>query len=976
MTFVAGSLAGKPVRRVEDADLLRGLATYVDNLKIDDMLSLAFVRSPSAHAEIRSIDISEAERMPGVVAVYTAENLELPDFVGFFQVHPGVHRQPLASGRVRFVGDPVAVVVAESKSQAVDAAELVAVEYETLAAAIDMEAALAPGAPQQYEEVPGNLLSGTRDPGSVDALRGADVVVRGRFENQRVAVVPMEGSAIAVLPGREGSEFKLTAYVACQMPHMTQGQLADALGIPTAEIRVIAPHVGGAFGAKHLTAEGIVAAKAALELGRPVKWVETRSENMVAMAHGRGQVQYVELGLKRDGTVVGMHCRIVGDSGSYAGFGGMLPGMMTRIMASGCYRIPKIAFDVAVAITNTTSMGAYRGAGRPEAAAFVERIMDMAADELGIDPAELRRRNLLRPDEFPYATVMGAVYDSGDYEATLAEALRIARYDDLRAEQAERRRRGDRLQLGIGMSVYVEITGSGGEEFASVEVHGDGTVTVKAGTSAHGQGHATAFSMMVADRLGIAMENIRFVQSDTAQVRRGGGTGGSRSLQMGGSAVSESAALVLERARELAAEMFESAPEDIVLSRGTVHRGRRAEQSARMARDLAGGFREGRTPSRGARLAPGGFHLPVRRSRVGGRGGHGDRGGQADPPHRRRRLRADPQPAPRRRPGARRPGVGHLAGALGAVRLRRRRQPAHLDAGRLRDTERSGAALLRARPHRDPVASQLDRGEGNRRVRNGRLDTGRAERRRRCLEPLGRAAPRHALHARARLAGHPRRRITRLGIALERAAGGVRHAPRETGGGRPAATTPRRSTCSLRHMTTEWTAATVERTEPERIAGERESLEQWLDFHRATLMTKCAGLTSDQLKARSVPPSALSLLGLVRHMTDVERGWFRMHAGGEQIEYLYSTDDNVNGDFDDLDDADPAADLETYRREIEAARAAARGKDLSDVVPSRGHHPERTRDVRWIYQHMIEEYARHNGHADLLRECVDGVTGD
>ena len=415
---------------------------------------------------------------------------------------------------------------------------------------------------------PATCFRALETPGPSDALGGADVVVRGRFENQRVAVVPMEGSAIAVLPGREGSEFKLTAYVACQMPHMTQGQLADALGIPAAEIRVIAPHVGGAFGAKHLTAEGIVAAKAALELGRPVKWVETRSENMVAMAHGRGQVQYVELGLKRDGTVVGMHCRIVGDSGSYAGFGGMLPGMMTRIMASGCYRIPKIGFDVAVAITNTTSMGAYRGAGRPEAAAFVERIMDMAADELGIDPAELRRRNLLRPDEFPYATVMGAVYDSGDYEATLAEALRIARYDDLRAEQAERRRRGDRLQLGIGMSVYVEITGSGGEEFASVEVHGDGTVTVKAGTSAHGQGHATAFSMMVADRLGIAMENIRFVQSDTAQVRRGGGTGGSRSLQMGGSAVSESAALVLERARELAAEMFESAAEDIVLSEG------------------------------------------------------------------------------------------------------------------------------------------------------------------------------------------------------------------------------------------------------------------------------------------------------------------------------------------------------------------------------------------------------------------------
>ena len=256
---------------------------------------------------------------------------------------------------------------------------------------------------------------------------------------------------------------------------------------------MIAPHVGGAFGAKHLTAEGLVAVKVALELGRPVKWVETRSENLIAMPHGRGQVQYVELGLNRDGSIVGMHCRIVGDSGAYAGFGGMLPGMMTRIMASGCYRIPKIAFDVAVAITNTTSMGAYRGAGRPEAAAFLERIMDMAADELGIDPAELRRRNLVQPADFPYTTVMGAVYDSGDYDAALTEALRLADYEALRAEQAERRRRGDRLQLGIGMSVYVEVTGGGGEEFASVEVHDDGTVTVKAGTSAHGQGHATAF---------------------------------------------------------------------------------------------------------------------------------------------------------------------------------------------------------------------------------------------------------------------------------------------------------------------------------------------------------------------------------------------------------------------------------------------------------------------------------------------------
>jgi len=535
-------------------------------MKIDGLLALAFVRSPSAHAAIRSVDTDDASKMPGVVAVFTAENLELPGYTGFGQIHPAVTRPPLASGRVRFVGDPVAVVVAESATQAADAAELVAVDYEPLASAVDMEAALAPGAALQYEQVSGNLLSGKRDPESADGLDGAEVVVRGRFENQRVAVVPMEGSAIAVLPGGKDSEYEVTAYVACQMPHFTQAQIATAFGMPPEKVRVIAPHVGGAFGAKHLTGEGIVAIKVALELGRPVKWVETRSENLVAMPHGRGQVQYIEMGLKRDGTIVGLHCRIVGDAGAYAGFGGMLPGMMTRVMASGCYKIPAIAFDVAVALTNTTTMGAYRGAGRPEAAAFLERILDMAADELAIDPAEIRRRNFVLPSEFPHTTAVGAVYDSGDYDAPLTKALQIADYEALLSEQADRRRRGDRLQLGIGISVYVEITGGEGTEFASVEVHSDGTATVKAGTSAHGQGHATAFSMIVADRLGIPMENIRFVQSDTAKVPRGGGTGGSRSLQMAGSAVSESAQLVLDRARDLAAEMFETAPEDIVFS--------------------------------------------------------------------------------------------------------------------------------------------------------------------------------------------------------------------------------------------------------------------------------------------------------------------------------------------------------------------------------------------------------------------------
>ncbi|MGI8752049.1 MAG: xanthine dehydrogenase family protein molybdopterin-binding subunit [Acidimicrobiales bacterium] len=564
--FVAGSLAGKPVRRVEDAALLTGRGTYVDNLRVSGELRATFVRSPFAHAEIRSVEVAAAARMLGVVAVYTAESLATPGWAGFMQLHPDVIRPSLAAGRVNFVGDTVAVVITETEAQGVDAAELVEVDYEPLPAAVDMEAALEPGAPVQFDKVPGNLVVGSRDPAGAAVLDGADVVVRGRFENQRVAVAPMEGSAVLVVPGDgTGTGPELTVHLACQMPHGSQAQLAGLFGIPKDRVRVIAPDVGGAFGAKHLCAEAVVAVSAARLLGRPVRWVETRSENMVSMPHGRGQVQYIELGLKRDGTIVGLHCRIVGDAGAYAGFGGMLPGMMTRMMASGVYKIPKISFDVAVALTNTTTMGAYRGAGRPEAAAFVERIMDMAADELDIDPVELRRRNLIQPGDFPYTTVTGAHYDSGDYGAALTEALRLAAYDDLRAEQAYRRRHGDRRQLGIGVAVYVEVTGSGGSEYAIVEVDDDGGATVSAGTSAHGQGHATAFSMLVADRLNIPMERIRYVQSDTAVVARGGGTGGSRSLQLGGNAVAETAVMVAERGKALAAEMFEAAPDDIVL---------------------------------------------------------------------------------------------------------------------------------------------------------------------------------------------------------------------------------------------------------------------------------------------------------------------------------------------------------------------------------------------------------------------------
>jgi carbon-monoxide dehydrogenase large subunit len=561
MTLGAGVFSGKPIRRVEDPDLLRGAGTYVDNLKIDGMLTLYFVRSPIAHAVIKSIDTTAARAMPGIIGVYSAGDFDFPLAPALMALHPAALRPALAKDRVNFVGDPVVVVVAESRALAMDAAELVEVDYEPLDAVIDMEDALSADSSVQFESIGSNVIIGLRS-GSDDPLAGSDVVVRGRFENQRVAVVPMEGSAIAVDP--TGSDYDLTVHIACQMPHMIRGVLSGLLALDPERVRVIAPNVGGSFGAKHLSAEGVVAAKLALELGRPVKWVETRSENMVALSHGRGQVQYVELGLKRDGTMVGMRCRMIGDAGGYAGFGGVLVLGQTKIMAQGVYHIPEIAFDVAVVATNTTPMGAYRGAGRPEAAAFLERIVDMAADELGMDPIELRRKNFIQPEEFPLTTVMGAAYDSGDYEASLSEALRISDYEGLRRQQAERRARGDRLQLGIGVACYVEVTG-GGAEFAEVEVHDDGKITVKAGTSAHGQGHATAFSQIAADQFGVPIERIRYVQSDTSLVARGGGTGGSRSVQLGGTAVLQTSKLVVERAKELVAELLEAAPDDIVV---------------------------------------------------------------------------------------------------------------------------------------------------------------------------------------------------------------------------------------------------------------------------------------------------------------------------------------------------------------------------------------------------------------------------
>jgi len=572
---VAGSLLGNEVPRVEDPDLVRGRGDYVDDIAVEGVLHAAFVRSPFAHATFTVDDIETARAAPGVAGVFTASDLGLKASFLLMDVNPLCRRPPLAVDRVRFVGEAVAVVVAESRAQAVDAVELVDVTYAPLPVVVDMEAALQPGAPQQFEKVAGNVAGGEREPeGAGDVLDDAEVVVRLRMENPRLAVAPMEGNAILVLPtdGAEvaGSDdrFDLTAYIATQMPHGARASIARSFGLDTDRVRVIAPHVGGAFGGKAgVPAEQQVAVAVARRLGRPVKFVETRSEAMLSM-QGRSQVDYVELGLTREGRFTGLRCRIIGDCGAYAGFGGSFAYSTTYIMAQGVYEIPRLDYAGLAALTNTAPVGAFRGAGRPEAAAMLERLVDLAADELDLDPVEIRRRNLIPPDVFPYTTRTGMRYDSGDYDLPLREALRISDYGALRAEQAARRVRGDVRQLGIGIAVYAETTGGGAGELGVVEVADDGTVTVRAGTSSHGQGHATSFAMLVADRFEIPMDQIRFEQSDTAIVPRGSGTGGSRSLQLGGSAVVGAAGIVLDRARRLAGALLEADAADIELTTG------------------------------------------------------------------------------------------------------------------------------------------------------------------------------------------------------------------------------------------------------------------------------------------------------------------------------------------------------------------------------------------------------------------------
>ncbi len=558
-----GSILGHRVLRTEDPELVRGRARYTEDLTSEGALHVAFVRSQFAHARIGGVDATEARSMPGVVGVYTDADLGLPYYEGGMAGEEFI-RPVLASDKVRFFGEPVAAVLAATRAQAQDAAELVVVDYDALPAVTDPIEALAPDAPVLFE------LKGTnaavqhtfeRDPSWSD---GADVIVHGRFVNNRLAAVPMEPNGILAVPAPEAPEDEpqLTLHVPTQAPHWARDEFVEKLGLDRARVRVIAGWVGGGFGAKVPTyPEQMVAAKLALMHGRPVRYVESRSENMVVMNQGRGQVQDVRVAATRDGEILGMQVHLVADSGAYPSESAFLP-QLTRMMAPGVYRLPRIDYTATCVATNTTPIGAYRGAGRPEAAALIERVVDMVAAELGLDPVDVRRRNLVPSDVFPYTTSTNAKYDVGNYGGSLDEALRLVDYEAVRREQAERRVRGDRLQLGIGLAVYVEITGFG-SEFGSVEVHEDGSATVLTGISPHGQGTGTGIAQIASALLGVPFERVTVVHSDTALVARGAGTMGSRSLQKGGSAVHKAGTEVIEKAKRIAGHLLEAAPDDI-----------------------------------------------------------------------------------------------------------------------------------------------------------------------------------------------------------------------------------------------------------------------------------------------------------------------------------------------------------------------------------------------------------------------------
>jgi aerobic carbon-monoxide dehydrogenase large subunit len=565
------SILGTRVLRTEDPRFLTSGGVYTDDV-VDERLAGAchvfFVRSPVAHARVGAVDVSAALSAPGVVAAFTSADLgDLPAVKPGPMFNQNMLRPLLATDKVRHVGDLVAIVVTEQAYQGEDAVELVDVDYEPLPAVVDLAAA-ASDEVLLFEDAGTNVTANFGDPGQLDEhlFDECEVVTSRTIVNQRVAPAPMETRAAAAAWGEDG---RLTAWIPNQGAQGTRSGLARLLGIPEEQVRIITPDVGGAFGAKFgADPEHGLVAWVAQRLGRPARWSETRYENLIAMTHGRAQQQTVTIGGSRDGTVLAYRLEILQDAGAYVRIGAMLP-FLTILMTPGPYAIPRAEAIARSVVTTTTPIGAYRGAGRPEASAAIERAMDLFAAEIGMDPADVRRRNLLPKFTEPHRTKFGALYDTGDYVAALDKVLAAAGYDELRKEQAERRARGDTVVLGIGLASYVEITGMGDgdeqppQENATVEVHPDGTATILTGTSPHGQGHATAWAMLASEELGIPVDKITLKWGDTDLVPEGGGTGGSRSLQHGGSAVRQAAQELIEVARERAAGELEASAADL-----------------------------------------------------------------------------------------------------------------------------------------------------------------------------------------------------------------------------------------------------------------------------------------------------------------------------------------------------------------------------------------------------------------------------
>jgi carbon-monoxide dehydrogenase large subunit len=585
---------GSPVRRREDYRFITGQGTYTDDINRPRQLYAYILRSPHANAVINGVDASAAAKAPGVAAVFTGKDMEADGIGGLpcgWQIHSKdgspMHEPPhpvLASGRVRHVGDPVAVVIADSLGQARDAAELVAVDYAVEPSVADMGDALKPSAPPVHEGVPGNLCYDWHigDPAAIEAaLKGAARIVKLDLVNNRLVPNAMEPRAAIGDFDRATGEH--TLYTTSQNPHVIRLLMgAFVLHIPEAKLRVVAPDVGGGFGSKiyHYAEEAIVTWTAG-KLKRPVKWTAERVESFMSDAHGRDHVTHVELGLDKDNKFVALKVSTLANMGAYLStFATCIPTYLYGTLLAGTYTTPAIYVETKAVFTHTVPVDAYRGAGRPEATYLLERIVDLAADELGMDPAELRRRNFIPANAFPYQTPVALQYDSGDYQTTLELATKAAGYEGFEARRQEAARRG-KLR-GIGLATYIEACGiapsavvgslgarAGLFEAAAVRMHPTGSVTVLTGSHSHGQGHETTFAQLVSDRLGIPIEQIQIVHGDTAKIPYGMGTYGSRSLAVGGSAIVKAMDKIVAKGKKIAAHLLEASEADIEFKDGT-----------------------------------------------------------------------------------------------------------------------------------------------------------------------------------------------------------------------------------------------------------------------------------------------------------------------------------------------------------------------------------------------------------------------